>query len=145
MLEKHKNNFKIYKLMKWNEKPEDYPDWITQISPLCFKNYLEAISDKALFIATHYGSYNSSVVDAVAFGAKVIVPHIRGILAPWKGRPFVPKYNVKLFDLTVADGVSHIERLIYDPIDPVKYKNNIDKCTDMVDACRIMLEKMGAI
>ncbi|MGD1151739.1 MAG: hypothetical protein ABR911_02505 [Syntrophales bacterium] len=143
MLEKHKDNFKIYKLMKWNEKPESYPDWITQISQVSFKNYLEAISDKAVFIATHYGSYNSSVVDAVAFGAKVIIPRVGRPFAPWMGRPFVPKYNVKLFDLIVANSVSHIERLIYDPMDPVKFKNNIDKCTDMIDACRFMLEKMG--
>lgn len=123
-----KDEYKFYKLFRHDEKDEWYQDkysWVTIIKQKSFVNYLEEISDKEIFIVTHLGSYNSSVIDALALGLKVINPGCT---------LFVPPYNVKLFGIPVTENITtELIKEIKKPINHDDWDKKIDLCMEIKD------------
>jgi hypothetical protein len=119
------NEYKIYKLIKWDEKQKT-PDYITPIPHTTFQEYIKLIRNKEIFISTHIGSYNSTVIDMLAFGAKCLIPKI-------DGRTYVPQYNVDLFNLPVFNTKEEMLSEIRKPLIQDMLSKQIDKCTNIVD------------
>lgn len=117
------NEYKIYKLVRHDEK-QYIPDYITPIYHSPFKEYLKMISNKEIFISTHAGSYNSTVIDMLAFGSKCIIPKI-------DDRLYIPKYNVELFNLPTFSTKEEMLNEIRKPLDLDNLSKQIDKCTSI--------------
>lgn len=120
------NEYKIYKLVRYDEKLENIPDYINLIPHMEFKDYINEISKFEIFISTHCGSYNSSVVDMLAFGAKCIIPKINGV-------PYIPQYNIDYFNLPVFTSRVELINEIKKPLNYDILNSQINKCTDIND------------
>jgi len=139
VLEKLKDKYKIYKLFRSDEQLEWYEKypWITIIKQSNFNDYLSNIKNKEIFISTHCGSYNSTVVDMLAFGSKVIIPQV--YYTPLKVIvPFIPQYNIDLFQLPIVESIEQLIDEIKKPIDQNNWNKKINYCTDMIDAVNII-------
>lgn len=117
------NDYKIYKLVRHDET-QYIPDYIIPIYHSPFKEYLKKISDKEIFISTHAGSYNSTVIDMLAFGSKCIIPKI-------DGRIYIPQYNMDLFNLPIFSTKEEMINEIKKPLDLDLLSKQIDKCTSL--------------
>jgi hypothetical protein len=132
-IEELSNEYKIYKLVRRDEK-QSIQNWITPIYHSTFQDYLKKISDKEIFISTHYGSYNSTVIDMLGFGAKCIIPKIQD-------KTFIPQYNIDLFNLPIFSTKNELLDEIKKPFDYNLLNSQIDKCTDIGDIIRDINEQ----
>jgi len=118
-------DYKIYKLVRYDEF-QKIPDYIIPIHHCSFPEYLKQISNKEIFISTHAGSYNSTVIDMLAFGSKCIIPKI-------DSRLYVPVYNVDLFNLPTFTTKEEMMNEIKKPLNNEILSAQIKKCTDIAD------------
>jgi len=119
------SDYKIYKLIRYDEK-QNIPNFITPIYHAPFKEYLQQIANKEIFISTHAGSYNSTVIDMLAFKSKCIIPKI-------DNRLYVPVYNVTHFNLPIFSTKQELLDEIKKPLNTEELSQQINKCTDLCD------------
>jgi hypothetical protein len=122
-------NYKVFQLRRANEF---IPSWITPIESTNYLDYLNKTDNISIFIPTHMGSYNHSIIDMVGRGIKVI--------CPCTFKPFIPVELIKLFNIHIIQQPLEVINEINKPIDN-DINSKINLCTDLKDIVNDMNSK----
>jgi hypothetical protein len=103
------------------------PEYITTIAQDTYQQYVSKTNNIETFVVTHKGSYNSSIVDMLARGIRVVTP--AGFTKP----DLVQRFNIPEFNTT-----DELISLLRQPYETKVWEAKRGLCTDFPVVCQIM-------
>lgn len=134
-LEPYKDTFRFGKMLLHGDPASSLPSWVEPFPYRGYASYMKATEEWATFMTTHTGSYNSTVIDMLSRGTRVITK-----------TGAIPQANVERFGVPCFNTVQEMASYIVShPYAEAEWAPRKALCTDIFDAARMMDQDFKAL